>query len=173
MVDCKNSHLLTTLRLASVAKLNAVVRPPVLNRKRYIPKICDGASGRTDCHGIYPQRDGKKSNNHWISIYTINRMGRVCPGFFPSTLNSGSPDWVRTSSRENLFVFYCSVDRCSYRRRRAVLTAEVSLISKLSITKLNKRKYEFKTRDYGADQGIIRVIATHTLNPLYCRQKEK
>ena len=63
-VDCKHSQPLTTLYLASIAKLNIVVKPPVMNRKRDIPKICDVSSCRTDCHGIYPQRDGKKSNNH-------------------------------------------------------------------------------------------------------------
>ena len=98
-VDCKHSLRLTTLSLGSTAKLNIVVKPPVLNRKRDIPKICDVASGRTDCFGIYPQRDGKKSNNHWTSIYKINRMDRVCPGHFSSTLKSSSTDWVRTSSR--------------------------------------------------------------------------
>ena len=91
-VDCKHSLPLTAVCLASTAKLNIVVRPPVLNRKRNIPKICDIASGRTDCDGIYPQRDGKKSNNHWTSIDTINRMGRACLGHFPSTLKSSSPD---------------------------------------------------------------------------------
>ena len=100
-VDCEHSPLLTTLHFACTAKLNIVVRPPVLNRKRDIPKFCDVASGRTDCRGTYPQRDDK-SNNHLTSIYTINRMGRVCPGNFPSTLKSSIPDWVRTSSREKL-----------------------------------------------------------------------
>ena len=44
-VDCRHSLPLTTLRLASKAKLNLVVRPPVLNWKRNIPMICDVASG--------------------------------------------------------------------------------------------------------------------------------
>ena len=57
-VGCEHSPLLTTLHLASTAKLNIVVRPPVLNRKRDIPKICDVASGRTEgCTGLVAQDD--------------------------------------------------------------------------------------------------------------------
>ena len=51
----KNSQIPTALRLASAKKLNVVVRTPVLNRKRDIPKKCDVESSTTDFHRIYPQ----------------------------------------------------------------------------------------------------------------------
>ena len=103
-VDCKHSLPLTTLCLTSTTEINVIVRPPVLNQKWDILKICDVASGRTDGHGIYPQRDGRKSYNHWTSVYTINRIGRVCSGHFPSTLKSSAPDWIRTNSREKFLL---------------------------------------------------------------------
>ena len=52
-VDCKQSLQPMMLRLASATKLNVVVRPPKLNWKRDISKICDAASDRTNCHGMY------------------------------------------------------------------------------------------------------------------------
>ena len=46
--------ILTNLLLASVAKLNVVLRSPVLNQKPDIPKIYKVGSVRTDCHRIIP-----------------------------------------------------------------------------------------------------------------------
>ena len=167
-MDCKHSPPLTTLCFSRATKLRIVVRPLACARNGNDPKGCHVTSSRKDCHGIYPQRDSKKPNNHWTSIETINRMSLVCPGHFLSTLKSSISDWVRTSSMEKLFVFYSIVDGCSYRRRRAMLTvAQVSLIRKFIITNLDKRKYKFKTRDYGTDQCSIRVIAPYSMNPLY------